>query len=297
LIVDANNTTDTHVVNDLRHWVAPNAGLQLIVQANGSSAPQELSPRIALMRYEYLQALRTTKAADSPRADDVHLLMPLYTEEIYFIVRRDSPLKFIHEIAAARINVGPDASARRLTVGRLYKAMFESALPSETLTFLPDAEALKKLVNDKAIDVVVIVAAQPAKSLANLPTQISRAIKLLTLDPQNPATRRAIDVFLPVTIRHGSYDTWLHEDARSLATMTFLVSTGTLQEEATKRLESFARALCRNLPTLRANGHPKWREVRPDFEFDVGWPYSPIAKAAFQSCAIEASATTSVVRR
>jgi TRAP-type uncharacterized transport system substrate-binding protein len=223
--------------------------------------------------------------------------MPLYTEEIYFIVRRDSPLKFIHEIAKARINVGPDASARRLTVGRLYRAMFESAMPSETLTFLPDAEALKKLVDDKSIDVVLIVAAQPTKSLENLPPQISGAIKLLTLDPQNPATRRAIDVFLPVTIRQGNYGAWLHEDTRSLATMAFLVSTGTLDEDATKRLESFARALCRNLAVLRANGHPKWREVRPDFEVDVGWPYSRVAKAVFQSCTTETSTTTSVVRR
>ena len=37
----------------------------------------------------------------------LRVIMPLYNEEIYFIVRADSPLNYVHEIKDAKINVGP----------------------------------------------------------------------------------------------------------------------------------------------------------------------------------------------
>ena len=152
------------------------------------------------------------------------------------------------------------------------------------MTFLPDGEALKKLVNDRSVDVVVVVAAQPAKSLANLAPQIGRSIKLLKLDPRHPSSQRAIDAYLPAKIYAANYRTWLLEDIADAATMTFLVSTGETRPEATDRPENVRDALCRKLPVLRKEGHPKWREVQPHLEVDAGWPYSMLTKTAFQSC-------------
>jgi hypothetical protein len=166
------------------------------------------------------------------------------------------------------------------------------------VSFLGDDEALKRLVDDGTVDVVVVVGAQPTQSLMNLPARISSSIKLLKVDPKHAAGRRAIEVFLPTLVRAANYGAWLREDTPTLATMAFLVSTGEANPEAASRLEMLAHSLCRTLPDLRRNGHPKWREVQPGFEVDAGWPYSSFAKTAFQSCQKPQNpAAASVVRR
>jgi hypothetical protein len=296
LAIDADNATDMHIAHDLRRLIAPDAGLALVVQPGAVLFSKDSLPGLALMRYESLQILRAIKNPAEGTIDRLRIVMPLYTEEIYFIVRRDSPLTFIHQIEGARINVGIERSSRRLTVARLYEAMFDRTLPDGKVASLGDEEALKSLVYGRTVDVVVVVAAQPAKSLATLAPQISGSIKLLKLDPQHPASRRAIDVYLPATVRAANYRAWLLDDTSTLATMAFLVSTGGAALD-TESLEMFAQSLCRKLPLLRRDGHPKWREVQPGFEIDVGWAYSALAKAAFQACEANNPAGASVVRR
>ncbi|MEN3354706.1 MAG: uncharacterized protein V7640_2864 [Betaproteobacteria bacterium] len=295
--IDADNATDVHIAHDLRRVVAPDAGLELIVQPGPVLFSKNSLPGLAVMRYESLQILRTIKNPAEGRIDGLRVLMPLYTEEIYFIVRRDSPLAFIHQIQGARINVGIERSSRRWTVERLYGAMFDVAVPAANMNFLRDEEALKNLVYDRTVDVVVVVAGQPAKLLSTLAPKISGSIKLLKLDPQHAASRRAIDVYLPATVRAANYRAWVPEDTATLATMAFLVSTGDAPPDSAGSLEMFAQSFCRKLPLLRRDGHPKWREVQPGLEIDVGWAYSAVAKTALQTCEANNPAGASVVRR
>ncbi|HEY0336994.1 MAG TPA: TAXI family TRAP transporter solute-binding subunit [Burkholderiales bacterium] len=297
LTIDADNATDAHIAHDLRRVVAPDAGLEVVVQPGAVLFSKNSLPGLAVVRYESLQNLRTIKNPVEGGIDGLRVLMPLYTEEIYFIVRRDSPLTFIHQIHGARINVGSERSSRRWTVERLYGAMFETAVPAANMKFHRDEEAFKNLVSDRTVDVVVVVAAQPAKPLSTLGPHISRSIKLLKLDPQHAASRRAIDVYLPATVRAANYRAWVPEDTDTLATMAFLVSTGNAAADTAGSLEMFAQSLCRKLPLLRRDGHPKWREVQPGLEIDVGWAYSAVAKTALQTCEASNPAGASVVRR
>ena len=130
LALDPDNATDLHVARDLGRIVAPDAGVELVVQPGVAWFSNDALPRIALMRYEYLQILRAINDPGAAAAiDSLRVLMPLYTEEIYLIARRDSPLNFIHQVEGARINVGIEHSSRRLTVARLYQSMFGSRGP------------------------------------------------------------------------------------------------------------------------------------------------------------------------
>ncbi len=54
----------------------------------------------------------------------LRVIMPLYNEEIYFVVRADSPLQYVHDIRGARINTGPIGSGTALTTTTLYRSMF-----------------------------------------------------------------------------------------------------------------------------------------------------------------------------
>ena len=98
-------------------------------------------------------------------------------------------------------------------------------------------------------------------------------------------------------LRAASYGAWLHEDTPTLAVMSFLVTSDYTDEASIDRIRMFARSLCRNLPILRRDGHPKWREVQPDLQLEMGLRYSVPAFAAFYSCRAENLVGKSVVRK
>ena len=56
----------------------------------------------------------------------LRVILPLYNEEIYFIVREDSPLNYVHEIRNAKINAGELGSGTALTTTTLYRLMFNA---------------------------------------------------------------------------------------------------------------------------------------------------------------------------
>ena len=57
----------------------------------------------------------------------LRVIMPLYNEEIQFIVREDSPLNYVHEIKDAKLNAGELGSGTALTTTTLYRLMFNAA--------------------------------------------------------------------------------------------------------------------------------------------------------------------------
>ena len=50
----------------------------------------------------------------------------------------------------------------------LYRMMFNGPIPDASASYLPNNEALVKLIGDKSIDVAVVAAGQPAPLIANM---------------------------------------------------------------------------------------------------------------------------------
>ena len=171
-----------------------------------------------------------------------------------------------------------------MTTARLYERMFGAPLTATNVSTLSDDEAMTKLVKEKSIDAMVIVAGQPAKWLTDLAPELAQSIKLLKLDRAHPVGQKAIEAYLPTSVRAANYGKWLAQDVPSLATMSFLVTTETANTTAAERLDAFLRTLCRNTATLRQQGHPKWREVQLGLELETGWPYLASARDAFGPC-------------
>jgi len=284
LSIEPGNSTDAEIARDLARLVAADAGARIAVGQENVGADNDETPQLAIMRYEALDAAARAEARTSGATDKLRIVTPLYTEEIYVIVRRDSPLAFIHEIRDRRINVGPERSHRALTASRLYERMFGVAMQPANVSALDDDEALAKLVKDNSIDAMLVVAGQPAKWLKDLPPETARSIKLLRLDRAHPLGQKAIEAYLPTSVRATSYGKWLAEDVPSLATMSFLVAPETSNAAAAERLDAFLRAMCKNVAKLRQQGHPKWREVQLGLELETGWPYLPAARDAFSPC-------------
>ncbi len=174
--------------------------------------------------------------------------------------------------------------APRCRPRRIYRQLFGTALPDANASFLSNEDALLKLISDSGLDVVVVVAGQPAKLLVDMKPEARKLIKLLKFDPANPASTAAFKTYFPATIRASSYPNLLPADIPGAAVKAFLV-TYDYKLGSVERLGKFARSLCQNFAKLQAEGHPKWREVQlalPDLP--RGWAYYPPMWQEMKNC-------------
>jgi hypothetical protein len=256
---------------DLAEFVAPSAGVRLEVRATPNPAESvrrlRSGPDVKLATVPsdgeqalLARAVRDDGAGGKP-VPPLRVVVPLHSEEIYFIARADAPFAYVHEIRDAKINIGPPRSSTAETIGAAYHRMFGKPLAERQVSTLPHEDALVNLVTDKSIDVVAMVAAQPAKVLADMTPEARQYIKLLKLDPGHAASRAALKAYQPATVRAASYPALLAEDVPALAVRVYLVTLDFRDHATESGLIRFARSLCQNLPRLQAKGDPKWQEV------------------------------------
>ena len=255
---------------DLAEFVAPNAAVELEVHATPNPAESVrrlrsgVEVKLATVPSDGEQAFLVRAARDDPGGKPMpplRVVVPLHSEEIYFIARADAPFAYLHEIRDAKINIGPPRSSTAETVGAAYRRLFGKPLAERQVSTLPHEDALVKLVTDKSIDVVAMVAAQPAQLLANMTPEARQYIRLLKLDPEHAASRAALKAYLPATVHAASYPALLAEDVPALAVRVYLVTLDFRDHATESSLIRFARSLCQNLPNLQAKGDPKWQEV------------------------------------
>lgn len=291
IIVDgAGRGTSAQVVRDIAKFVAKPADIELDVrQSAGPSGTlvrlrEGSGQQFAVLQADVAEAFLSAAARGNVEAGQflapIRVIAPLHEEEIYFIVRNDSPLNFIHEIADARINLGPLHGGTALTVATLYRLMFESAIPEQKTSFHSPQEALVKLT-EQSLDVVVISAPQPARLLADMKPGARRYVKLLKFDPAYSRAREMLKVYSAKTIPAASYPNLLDQDLPALAVKIYLVSHGGND----LLLARFADAWCQNLPRLRAEGNPALSGLELALPPLVsGWRYSQPFERELRAC-------------
>jgi TRAP transporter TAXI family solute receptor len=300
--------TYIQIGRDIATYVAPGADIDLEALPSAGSAENvrrlryEPGVKFALVQSDVFQAFLDQAAGGNVEAGKIirplRVILPLYNEEIYFITRIDSKLNYIHEIKDARINVGELGSGTALTTTTLYRTMFGSPIPDSNATFMSNEDALIKLISDKSLDVVAVIAGQPAKVLADMKPEAREFIKLLKFDSTHPAGKAALGTYFHATVRASSYPNLLSEDLPSLAVKAFLVTYDYNLRQTRDYLLRFAQSLCQNFSTLQQKGHPKWRDVElSQPELGKGWAYYPVTNKAISACiAARAQARASAPR-
>jgi TRAP-type uncharacterized transport system substrate-binding protein len=167
--------TSFRVGRDLGKWVAPAADMDLVALPSGGSLENiqrlryEAGVKFALVQSDVYQSLVERAATgDKPTEQlikPLRVILPLYDEEIYFVARADAPFNYIHEIKDQHINVGPQQSDSALTAATLYRTVFGERITDDHVSNFSNEEALIRLVTDRSVDVVVLVAGQPSKLL------------------------------------------------------------------------------------------------------------------------------------
>lgn len=200
-------------------------------------------------------------------------------------MRADSELNYIHEIKDAKINAGASGSGTALTSATLYRLMFGGPIPESNASFLANEEALAKLVTDNTVDVVAIVAGQPAKLLVDMKPESRQLIKLLKFDPTHISSEAVLKTYFTANVQASNYPNLLTDDIPGLAVKAFLVTYDFQLKDTESHLRGMARSLCQNFLTLQENGHPKWREVEMKLpDLGRGWLYYGPTARELQSC-------------
>lgn len=295
IVTASDRGTYIQIGRDLSRFVAPQAGIQLEALPSKGSADNvsrlryDTDVKLAIVQSDVYQAFLDHAARGNSEAADLirplRVVLPLYDEEIYFVVRADSPMQFVHDIHDARINIGPLQSGTAMSASTIYRLMFAQPLPDKQVTTLTNEEALVKLTTDKSIDVVAIVAGQPAKLLAEMKPEAKQLVRLLKVEPNNAATKSALQTYVPATIRSASYPNWLEQDVDGLAVKSYLVTYDYSYRMTVDHLSQFARSLCQNFPLLQTEGHPKWRDVRLALPaLGKGWTYYAPTERVLRAC-------------
>ena len=138
IVTASTRGTYIQIGRDLASYVAPQADIDLEVLPSAGSAENvkrlrdEPGVKFAIVQSDVYQAFLDQAAAGSKEAGRIiqplRVILPLYNEEIYFIVRADSDLQYVHEIKGARINLGELGSGTALSTATLYRLMFNEPI-------------------------------------------------------------------------------------------------------------------------------------------------------------------------
>ncbi|MCY7371008.1 MAG: TAXI family TRAP transporter solute-binding subunit [Polaromonas sp.] len=295
IVTASERGTYIRIGRDLAEFVAPSADIKLDALPSAGSADNarllryEPGVKLALVQSDVYQSFVDLAAAGNAAARTLmrplRVIMPLYNEEIHFVVRADSERNFIHEINNAKLNAGEQGSGTALTSATLYRLMFGEAMPDASTSYLSNEEALVKLVTDKTVDVVAVVAGQPAKLFVDMKPESRVLIKLLKFDAKHASSKGVLETYFQANVRATNYPNLLESDIPGLAVKAFLVTYDFQGPDTEKHLRGMARSLCQNFGVLQEKGHPKWREVElalPDL--GRGWTYYPPTTRELRSC-------------
>lgn len=293
LLADSLRDTSMQIGKDMAALVAGPADVELDVLPSIATDSlrrlrYEPSVQLAIVHAGVYQATLDAAARGDVEATDIvralRVVMPLHHDELLFIVRADSELAFVDEIRDARLNLGEQGSGTAQATEAFYRLLFDAPPPASSSRLAPD-EALVKLITDRSVDVVAVLAGQPSPLLAGMKPEARKFVKLLRWSPRHPSSERLYTKYRPMVVRARSYPNLLAEDLPALGVRTVLFANDHDSKTSRDALARFARSLCRNLPTLRAQGHPKWREVNDALpDLGAGWVYHPSTSKEINLC-------------
>lgn len=274
---------------DIQVLVTPTVGTaDTLFRLRDESGPQ-LGFVTSDVAAAYSDAAARGFADATPLIASLRVLASLYDEHFHFIVRSDSEFKSVADIRNARINVGPFKGSTALSFAHFYKTIFGASLNAESTSVLAHDEALAKLVTDRSIDVVVILAEQPARLLAEMKPEARQYVRVLRMGKAVTETPGLLTAYRPARLLAANYPSLLDEDIDGFAVRVLLVTDDRTPAEHDPLLAAIARTLCQNLPRIQGEGQSQWRQVKMELpDLGAGWNIvAPAVRKEIAACAAD----------
>jgi len=313
-IVTANSTsTYYNFGEDLKKFVVPDLEVQTSNGSVDNLKALSKSPGVtfAIAQSDVYQAYVNLSQQDPDPAirqwaksllSSLRVVMPLYNEEVYFLVQKDSPLQSVTDIEGKRLAIGPEGSGTNLTAKNIYFRLFGKA-PTIVQPFIESGvagedegtkirrSALWRLAHpelgpdDRKVDVFVLVDGQPVELLAKL----GKNFRLLTVDEKNPKIQALLTDYRIGTLFQKNYS-FLTHDEPVISVPSYLITAHFRSPQKSEYLKQFASNFCEHFSDLYNSGHSKWQTLawsptNPTLPMlGTGWVYSEETRPILENC-------------
>ena len=228
---------------------------------------------LAIVQSDVLGFLSRAKNAESLNiAKKLRLVAPFYNEEVHVLARSD--ISSIADLAGKRVVVGSEGSGSMITAVNLFSTL--DIAPAKMYE-IDAPRGVVAVLNNEA-DAMIFVGGKPVKMFKNMEDLASikdgpnagklGGVHFLPIDDA-----RLLKEYKPATLTHDDYN-YVVGDVPTIAVTAVLVSYDyTMKNESyyhqqCHNMAKLVKALRDNLGDLKANGHPKWKEV--DLDAEVG---------------------------
>ncbi|NVO18041.1 MAG: hypothetical protein HXX10_28815, partial [Rhodoplanes sp.] len=201
--------------------------------------------------------------------DKISYLAKLFNEEMHVLVRADSPLAGVGDLAGKPVNFGEPGSGTQFTARDVFARL--GVAPAEV--DLPQADAIEKLRKGE-IAAVVLISGKPAPAMAHL---AGGEFRLLPLPFAKPLQADYLPAALTAADYPGLIGPGATVDTIAVGTVLF-AHVWPKGSERYRRIERFVEAFFPRLAELqKPPRHPKWIETNLSATVP-GWTRFPAAE-------------------
>lgn len=260
-----------HFVNDIKTVLADKEDKQYINQATSGAAynfEQLVNPdspaKYALLQSDYLfYAQSIDLMENTSKTKDIKVVLPLANEEIHLITRKSTGLTKLDELEKKVVAIG-DKNQGTYATASLIKGKSGIFWSSRNIHF---DQAFKEL-NMGRLDAFFFVGSAPIEKLNVNPQVMVEELGLIELQNINDWAK----YYTKDTIYSTDYK-WLEADVPTYSVKTVLVvNEAKLTKEDRIALSRLMSGIQNQFDVLKAEGHPKWKEVDL-FDWDPAmWP-------------------------
>lgn len=226
---------------------------------------------LAIVQSDVLGFLSRSKNPESVEiAGKLRLVAPLYSEEVHILARNS--IQSLSDLNGKRVVVGSEGSGSMITAVNIFSIL--GITPAQMFKIEPPQGVVAVL--NAEVDAVVFVGGKPVKMFKNMEgiANIKVGPNAGKLDQVHflPITdKKLMEEYKPATLSKADYS-FIPSDIATVSVPSLLITydytrkNDSYYKEQCDNMAKLVKALQNNLIDLKANGHPKWKEVDLDAE-------------------------------
>lgn len=220
--------------------------------------------KIAFVQADYLFYKQAQDNLDNTEiSKQIKVVLPLAHEEIHILVKESSGLAKLQDLEKKSMAIGTKDQGTYYTAN-MIKNRSEIYWQSRNIHF---DQALNELYLDN-VNAFMILGAAPIAKLNINPQAMVNPISFIELEDFNGWAK----YYIPDTIYAEDYK-WLEKDIPTFSVKTLLiVNDSKLTDDDRKAITQLKNGILNKIDVLKAEGHPKWKEVDLMDWTDAEWP-------------------------
>ena len=220
--------------------------------------------KVALMQSDYLYYMQAFDFQNNTeKTKSLKVVLPLANEEIHFVSKKSFGLTKLQDLDSMTVAIGTKDQGTYATAN-IIKDRSEVYWKSRNVHFV---DAMKELQLDR-VHAFMIVGSAPIEKLNVNPQVMTNELVMIELQDFNDWAK----YYGNDTIYKGDYK-WLDHDVPTFNVRTvLLVNEDKLTDADRKAVNQIVNGILNKYDVLKAEGHPKWKEVDFGASSDSDWP-------------------------